>query len=102
MKLKEKGVKTSLILSGRLYNGGHIVKALALGADAVSMGRPFIVAVQTACADCIVNFVEALKVEVQMLTSAFDKYSIKDLSKEDVGALDLEIARSFGIEYVYE
>lgn len=102
MKLKEKGVKTSLILSGRLYNGGHIVKALALGADAVSMGRPFIVAVQTAGADGIVNFVEALKVEVQMLTSALDKYSIKDLSKEDVGALDPEIARSFGIEYVYE
>ena len=100
-RLKEKGVSSSLLIAGRLYNGGHVVKSLALGADGVSMGRPFIVAVQTAGAEGVVNFVEALKVEVQMLTSALDKYSLGELSKEDVGALDREVAEMFGIEYVY-
>ncbi len=101
MEARKRGVNTSLILSGRLYNGGHIVKALALGADAVAMGRPFIIAVQTAGVEGVVRFVEALKVEVQMLVSALDKYSISELSSEDIGALDRDIAESFGIEYVY-
>jgi len=101
MEAKRRGVGASLILSGRLYNGGHVVKALALGADAVSMGRPFIVAVQAAGAEGVERFVEALKVEVQMLTSALDKYSVSELSPEDVAALDREIAESFGIRYVY-
>jgi len=38
-------------------------------------------------ADGIVNFVEAVKTEAQMLTSALGKYILRRLSKEDVGAL---------------
>lgn len=98
---RERGVPSSLIVSGRLYNGGHIVKALALGADAVSMGRPFIVAVQAAGEEGVVNFVEALRVEVQMLTSALDHYSVAELGPGDVWALDRELAEAFGVRYVY-
>ena len=50
----------------------------------------------------IVNSVEAIKVEVQMLASALDKYSIRELSKGDLGALDRALAEMFGIRYVYE
>jgi hypothetical protein len=36
-----------------------------------------------------------------MLTSAVGKYNLKDLSEEDVGALNENIAKMFGIRYVY-
>ncbi len=98
---KLSGVRSSLVISGRLYSGSHVVKALALGADAVAMGRPFIIAVQAKGAEGVINFVEAIKTEVQMLTSALDKYSLKDLSHEDLGALDKDIAEALGLSYVY-
>jgi hypothetical protein len=47
------------------------------------------------------NFVESVKVESQMLTSAVGKYNLKDISEEDVGALNENIAKMFGIRYVY-
>ena len=46
-------------------------------------------------ADGIVNFVEAVKVEAQMLASSLGKYSLNELSKEDLGALDERLARMF-------
>jgi len=41
-RAKEKGINTSFIISGRLYDGSHVVKSLALGADAVAFGRPMV------------------------------------------------------------
>lgn len=95
-----RNINTSLLISGRLYNGGHVVKSLALGANAVSMGRPFIIAAQYGTKG-IENFVNAIKTEIQMLISALGKYKIQDLGKEDLGALDKEIAEMFNIEYIY-
>ncbi len=78
------------------------------------MARPFIIASEGRFgprekplkklenpADGIVNFVEAIKTEAQMLTSALGKYSLKELSKEDVGALVKTIAEMFEIKYIY-
>jgi len=36
-----------------------------------------------------------------MLTSALGKYSLNELTKEDVGALDRVVAEMFDIEYIY-
>ncbi len=115
MDAKQKGIDTSMVIAGGLLDGGHVVKSLCLGADAVAMDRPFIIAskgrygpksrlikVLENPADGIVNFVKAIKVEVQMLASALGKYSIRELSKEDLGALDKALAEMFGIRYVYE
>jgi glutamate synthase domain-containing protein 2 len=111
---KMRGVKVDMIISGGLSDGGDVVKALCLGADAVAMGRPFLVASEARVGPAhtptkrlenpamgVVNFVEALRVEIQMLTSALGKYSIHDLSREDVGALRRAVSEMFGIEYVY-
>jgi len=95
-----KGVTTSLLISGRLYDGGHVVKSLILGATAVSMGRPFIIAAQYG-ANGVKNFIDAIKIEIQMLVSALGKYELQDLGTEDIGALDKELAEMFSIEYIY-
>ncbi len=98
---KRLGVSSSMVVSGGLYSGSHLVKALALGADAVAMGRPFIIAVQAKGERGVTNFVEAVRAEAQMLTSALDKYSLKDLSPEDLGSLDKDIADALELSYIY-
>lgn len=128
---RRRGVSTSLVVSGRLHHGAHVVKALALGADAVAMGRPFLLAAHAyrfaehflerelynrpllrALATRIFrptersvgfvrNFVESIRTEVQLLTSAVGKYDVGRLGAEDLGATDAAVAAMLGIPYVY-
>ncbi len=134
-RAKERGIETSMIVSGRLYDGSHVVKSLALGASAVAFGRPLVYAclgripmAQTfikrelfryrllrelskltlglgvkweRCERGVVNYLKSVRSEVMMLTSALGKYYMDRLSKEDVGALDRDLAELFGIRYVY-
>jgi len=39
-RARERGIETSMIIAGALYDGSHILKSIALGADAVSLGGP--------------------------------------------------------------
>ena len=96
-----EGHKTPYVLSGRLFDGGHVVKSLALGATAVSFGRPFIVAAGVAGAKGVHNFLEATEVEIRMLASSLGKYALADLSLEDVGSLDRHLADALNIPFVY-
>ncbi len=47
------------------------------------------------------NYIEAVKVETQMLVSALGKYDVREVSREDVASLNQDLARMFGIPYVY-
>ncbi len=96
-----EGLVTPYVLSGRLYDGGHVVKALALGATACAFGRPFILAVQEGGATGVRNFLEATEVEIRMLVSALGKYRLADLAREDVGALDRALADALNVPFVY-
>ncbi len=91
----------SLLLAGRLYNGSHVVKAMALGASGAYMARPFLIAAMVKGEGGVLNYIEAVKEEMQMLVSALGKYDIKEVSTEDVAAIDKDIAEMFGIQYVY-
>ena len=129
-KARERGIGTSIIVSGRLYNGAHIVKAMALGANGVAMGRPFLLscyayffaehfvehelynnrAMRFVSTDIIKpdkrsitfvkNFVDSVEIESKLLTAAVGKYNMADLSKDDVASLDPQIAEAFGIKSV--
>lgn len=128
---RKRGVTTSLVVSGRLHNGSHVAKALSLGADGVAMGRPFLIAAHAyrwaehfierelynrpllkwlatrifrtdeRSVGFVQNFVETLRVEAQLLTSAVGKYDVRRLRGEDVGALDPAVAHMLGVRYVY-
>ncbi|ABL78537.1 glutamate synthase-related protein [Thermofilum pendens] len=93
--------RMSLLLAGRLFNGAHIVKARALGATAIYVGRPFIVAAMVKDEAGVRNFIEATRVETQMIVSALGKYSIGDVSPEDVASLNRDLASALGVPYVY-
>jgi len=101
MDAKLGGARVSLLLAGRMYNGTHVVKAVALGASGIYIGRPMILAAMVKGEEGVSNYIEALKVETQMLVSALGKYDIHEVSREDVASLNPDLAKMFGIPYLY-
>lgn len=80
-----------LLATGRVWEGVRAVKALALGATAVGLGRAALTAVDADPEHGLRRLVECLAFEVQLLTSALGKYTPAALSGEDVwfpGAAD--------------
>lgn len=73
-----------LLASGRMWEGTRVAKSLALGANAVGLGRAALLAVDTDAGDGLVNLVECLALELQLLTSALGKYRVSSLSADDV------------------
>ncbi|HEY3734334.1 MAG TPA: glutamate synthase-related protein [Streptosporangiaceae bacterium] len=73
-----------LLVSGRMWEGARVAKCLALGANAVGLGRAALIAVDTDAENGLVNLVECLSLELQMLTSAVGKYHVRALAAEDV------------------
>ena len=80
------GHPASLLVSGRMWEGARAAKCLALGANAVGLGRAALVAVDTDPEDGLVNLVECMALELRMLTSALGKYHVGELAEEDVWA----------------
>ncbi|MFJ9342975.1 glutamate synthase-related protein [Streptomyces sp. NPDC101733] len=74
----------NLLASGRMWEGGRAVRALALGATAVGLGRAALLAVDEDPAEGLVRLVEALALEVRLLVSAVGKYRPGDLDTEDL------------------
>jgi methylamine---glutamate N-methyltransferase subunit C len=73
-----------LLASGRMWEGTRAVKALALGARAVGLGRAALVAVAEDAENGLVHLVEALSLELRLLISAVGKYRVGDLGPEDL------------------
>ncbi|HUQ58538.1 glutamate synthase-related protein [Lentzea sp.] len=73
-----------LLATGRMWEGGRAVKALALGATAVGLGRAALTAVDTDAEHGLRRLVECLAYEVRLLTSALGKYAPAALDTEDV------------------
>jgi glutamate synthase domain-containing protein 2 len=73
-----------LLVSGRMWEGARVAKCLALGANAVGLGRAALLAVDTDAENGLVNLVQCLSLELRMLTSALGKYHVSALAQEDV------------------
>lgn len=127
---REKNFDLDIVVSGRLYNGAHLVKAICLGANGIAMGRPFLISCYAyRFAEKIIekelyrnflfdffirsffrpneksvlfvkNFIESVEIEAKMLMASLGKYYIKDLSKEDIGSLNKDLAEAFKIKFI--
>ncbi|AFR07914.1 glutamate synthase-related protein [Nocardiopsis alba] len=73
-----------LLASGRIWEAGRAVVALALGARAVGLGRAALIAVDEDPENGLINLVDALAMEARLLISALGVYSPDALSPEDV------------------
>ncbi|CAL9607813.1 hypothetical protein SUDANB121_05585 [Nocardiopsis dassonvillei] len=73
-----------LLVSGRMWEAGRAVVALALGARAVGLGRAALLAVDEDPEEGLVNLIRAFEFEARLLISALGKYSVHSLGPEDV------------------
>ncbi|MEU6540184.1 glutamate synthase-related protein [Streptomyces sp. NPDC047000] len=74
----------NLLVSGGIWEGGRAVKALALGAAAVGLGRAAVLAAVEDPRKGLVRLVDCLALELQLLISALGKYAPGALDRDDV------------------
>ncbi|MET9609955.1 glutamate synthase-related protein [Streptomyces sp. NPDC006512] len=80
----ERPPGAALLASGRMWEGGRAVRALALGATAVGLGRAALLAVDEDPRAGLVRLVEALALEARLLISAVGQYRPADLTPQDL------------------
>ncbi|MBT2406687.1 MULTISPECIES: glutamate synthase-related protein [unclassified Streptomyces] len=77
-----------LLATGRIWEGGRATRALALGATAVGLGRAALLAVDEDPRSGLIRLVEALALELRLLTSAVGQYHPADLTPSDLWSPD--------------
>jgi methylamine---glutamate N-methyltransferase subunit C len=73
-----------LLVSGRVWEGTRALTCLALGADAVGLGRAALLAVDEDPDEGLVRLVRAFELELRLLMSALGKYRTSDLDLDDL------------------
>ncbi|WP_405900709.1 glutamate synthase-related protein [Streptomyces sp. NBC_00727] len=73
-----------LLASGRMWEGGRAVRALALGATAVGLGRAALIAVDEDPEHGLVRLAESIALELRLLVSALGKYAVGALAPDDL------------------
>ncbi|MFH1473636.1 MAG: FMN-binding glutamate synthase family protein [Candidatus Aenigmatarchaeota archaeon] len=128
-KVMGKNSKVDLIIGGGFNKGADVAKALALGADAVFMSFPLLVAMGCSyCKQCylgkcpmgittqdpelrknlnvedaskkVANFLNACNEEVKMVAGAIGKVNVHELDRNDLRSLSLLIEKITGIPLV--
>jgi isopentenyl diphosphate isomerase/L-lactate dehydrogenase-like FMN-dependent dehydrogenase len=78
------GNDVEVLLDGGIRRGGDVVKALALGAKAVMIGRPVLWGLAAGGPDGVANVIEILRAGIDSALLALGRASVRDLAPEDV------------------
>jgi L-lactate dehydrogenase (cytochrome) len=78
------GDRLEVLLDGGIRRGGDVVKALALGARAVMIGRPYLWGLAAAGERGVSNVLEILRQGIGEALYGLGKASIHDLTRDDV------------------
>ncbi len=99
---KRRGIAIDMLLGGRVYDGGDVVKALALGASGIYLARPLVLSALIRGEKGVSNLLESISVEAKMAVSALGKYHIKEVAPDDIAVNDPHIAKLYGLRYIHE
>ena len=96
---KIKKLNFSVIVAGGYCDGSDVAKALMLGADAISMGRPFLISANVAQENGVVNFTSAIREELQMISACLRKEKLIYINgmKDNLYPLSRNAADMFGL-----
>ena len=75
------GSKMTILVDGGIRSGMDVFKALALGADGVLIGRPFINMIYGAGAEGVKVYVEKLKAELEDTMAMCGAHSLADIKR---------------------
>ena len=76
------GDKMTILVDGGIRSGMDVFKALALGADAVLIGRPFVNAVYGAAEDGVAAYVAHLGAELKDTMAMCGVHSLQEITRE--------------------
>jgi methylamine---glutamate N-methyltransferase subunit C len=73
-----------LLASGRMWEGSRAIKAIAMGARAVGLGRAALIASDEDPAAGLDRLLAALELEMRLLISALGKYTVGAVNGDDL------------------
>ena len=82
------GVAGCILASGRMWEGSRILKAMALGARGVGLGRAALLAIDEDRGAGLVHLVESISLELQLLLSALGHYDLSSIGPDDIWCRD--------------
>lgn len=80
----EIGHRAEVLFDGGIRRGTDVVKALALGADAVLIGRPYVYGLAVSGEEGVVNVLEILREEIERALTLLGVRSVHDLDRSHV------------------
>jgi len=78
------GDRVEVLLDGGIRRGGDVVKALALGARAVMIGRPYLWGLAANGERGVANVLEILRQGISETLYGLGKASVQDVTRDDV------------------
>jgi lactate 2-monooxygenase len=80
------GADATLLVDGGIRCGADVIKALALGADAVLVGRPYVYALAVAGQDGVAAYIEQLAAETDVTLALIGARSVRELDESWIAA----------------
>jgi isopentenyl diphosphate isomerase/L-lactate dehydrogenase-like FMN-dependent dehydrogenase len=81
---EEVGDQIEVVMDGGIRRGGDVAKALALGAKAVMIGRPYLWALAAGGQAGVENLIDVLRVGLDTAVFALGHSSVRDLRADDL------------------
>ncbi|MEM0372495.1 MAG: alpha-hydroxy-acid oxidizing protein [archaeon] len=99
MSAIKKKPSFDILLAGGLTTGFDVAKGMMLGAKGASLGRPFLIAANSNGSKGVANYVNALKIELQMAAAVLRCSSCEAMigRKKNLIALDAHAREMLGI-----
>lgn len=100
-ELQKRGLygKVEILIDGGIRRGSDVVKALALGAKGVGLGRPCLYSLQTYGESGVSKVIELLREEIELTLKLLGVNNLDELSPAYIDTLDLFGNRATNVSY---